>query len=106
MAKKTVDLVAVGGTEYELVAPSAANQVLGTAGSTGDFLARLSVNVTTSATSDVSIKDGANTAIVVVPAVTPVGVYTVELGLRSRSGAWQITTGAGVQVVAIGQFSI
>lgn len=104
--KKGLEYVAIGGDDYEEVAPSATNQVLGTAGATNDFLQRLQVNVTTSATSNVAIKDGTDTAITVVPANTPIGVYTVELGIRSRNGAWQITTGAGVAVVAVGQFSI
>lgn len=104
--KRALDYVCVGGDDYEYVAPSATNQVLGTAGALNDYIARLSVNVTTSATGNVQIKDGADTAITVVPANTPIGVYTVELGIRSKSGAWQVTTGAGASVVAVGQFSI
>jgi hypothetical protein len=104
--KKLVDLVAIGGTDYEAVAPSATNQVLGIAGATNDFLARLIVNVTTSATGNVAIKDGDDTALTLVPVNTPVGVYVVEVGVRSRAGAWQVTTGAGASVVAVGQFSI
>lgn len=104
--KRALEWVGVGGEDYEFVAPSATNQVLGTAGATNDFLQRLTVNVTTSATSNVAIKDGSDTAITVVPANAPIGVYNVELGIRSRSGAWQITTGAGASAIAVGQFSI
>jgi hypothetical protein len=104
--KQPVEHVVVGGTDYEAVAVSQTNQVLGTAGSVNDLLARLNVSVTTSATSAVSIKDGIDTAIEVVPANTPIGQYTVELGIRSRTGAWQITTGAGASAIAVGQFSI
>jgi hypothetical protein len=104
--KQALEFVAVGGTEYEAVAASQTNQVLGTAGSVNDLIARLVVDVGTAATSTVSIKDGANTAIEVVPANTPIGPYVIELGIRSTNGAWQITTGAGVSVIAIGQFSI
>lgn len=104
--KRTLSPVMVGGDEYEAVAPSASNQILGTAGSTNDYLARVIVNVTTSATSGLSIKDGSDTAIVLMPVNTPIGIYTIELGIRSRSGAWQITTGAGCNALAVGQFSI
>lgn len=104
--KQALDMVAIGGTEYETVAASQTAQVLGTAGALNDFIARLVVNVAVSLTSTVSIKDGADSAIEVVPANTPIGSYVVELGIRSRTGAWQVTTGAGASVVAIGQFSI
>lgn len=104
--KRALSYVNVGGDDWEEVAAGQTNQVLGTAGAVGDYIARLSVNVTTSATGNVQIKDGTNTAITVVPANTPIGVYTVELGLRSKQGAWQLTTGAGASVIAIGQFSI
>lgn len=104
--KQALEMVAVGGTEYEAVAAGQTAQVLGAAGSTNDLLARLVVDVATAATSAVSIKDGADAAIEVVPANTPIGTYNVELGIRSRTGAWQVTTGAGVSALAIGQFSI
>lgn len=104
--KEHLQPVEVGGHQYEAVAASASAQVLGTAGAINDFFARVIVNVTTSATGTVAIKDGADAAITIVPANTPIGVYSVEIGLRSRTGAWQITTGAGASVVAVGQFSI
>lgn len=104
--KQSVDFVVLGGTDYEFVAAGATNQVLGTAGATNDLLERIVVSVNTSATSAVSIKDGSDTAISVVPANTPIGVFTVEIGARSRTGGWQITTGAGVSVIGVGQFSI
>jgi hypothetical protein len=34
-----------------------------------------------------------------------IGVYNIELNAVSSSGAWQVTTGAGVEVLAIGVFS-
>lgn len=104
--KQTVELVALGGTEYEAVAAGQTNQVLGTAGSVGDLLSQLVVTVTTSATGTVDIQDGNGTAVNVVPANTPIGVYVIHLGIRSKVGAWSITTGAGAQAIASGQFSI
>jgi len=100
--------VEIGGHEYETVAAGAAAQVLGTAGASGDFLTRLILTVNTAATAAVSIKDGADAAIPVFPNSPGggVGAYVVEIGLRSRTGAWQITTGAGVTAIAVGQFSV
>lgn len=106
MPKRALSYVNVGGDDWEYVAPSASNQVFGDTGSFGDYIARISVNVTTSATGNVQIKDGAGTAITVVPVNTPIGVYTVELGIRSKDGPWQITTGAGASAIVIGQSSV
>ena len=97
--------VTVGGEDYEVVAAGATAQVLGTTGSIHDFLGRLIVNVTTSATSQVSIKDGAGADVILVPPNAPIGAFTLELGLLSSAGAWAVTTAAGVSVVAVGKFS-
>jgi hypothetical protein len=92
------------GTFYETVAASQTAQVLGVTGGTGDTLMRLIITVTTSATSQVTLLDGA-TSYIIVPAVTPVGVYQIDIGAVSVSGAWKITTGAGVSVMGVGNFS-
>jgi hypothetical protein len=96
-----------GGTEYETVAASQTTQVLGTVGAAGDLLSRLICVVTTAATAQVQIKDGSDTAITVFPNSPGggVGTYTIPIGLLSRTGAWQVTTGAGVAVIACGNFS-
>jgi len=88
---------------YESVAASQTDQVLGGTGAIGDRLHRLVVTVATAATGTVSIKDG-TTAIPIVPANTPIGVYTVEIGAQSQHGAWSVTTGAGATVLAVGDF--
>jgi hypothetical protein len=96
-----------GGTEYETVAASQTTQALGAVGGVGDLLSRLICVVTTAATAQVQIKDGADTAITVFPNSPGggVGTYTIPIGLISRTGAWQVTTGAGVAVIACGNFS-
>lgn len=106
MPKRALSYVNVGGDDWEYVAPSATNQVFGNTGSFGDYIARVVVNVTTSATGNVQIKDGTDGAITIVPANTPIGVYTVELGIRSKAGPWQITTGAGASAFVVGQSSV
>ena len=92
------------GTTYETVAASQTAQVLGGSGATGDTIIRLIVTVNTAATSTVTILDNA-TSIAIMPATTAVCVYSIDLGVQSVSGPWKVTTGAGVTVVAVGNFS-
>ena len=98
------EIAAQYGFKYEHVAASQTAQVLGTTGATGDYLHRLIITVTTAATGTVALLD--NTASHVLTAAnTPIGVYSVELNTKSVNGAWKITTGAGAEVVAIGNFT-
>jgi len=92
------------GTTYETVAASQTAQVLGQSGAVGDTIIRLIVTVNTTASSTVTILDNA-TSIAIMPALTPVGVYSIDLGVQSVSGPWKVTTGAGATVVAVGNFS-
>jgi hypothetical protein len=88
---------------YETVAPSQTAQALGVTGGKGDILANLIITVSTSASSTVTLLDGA-TSYTLVPANTPIGVYQLTFNAQSVSGAWKITTGAGASVFATGQF--
>ena len=92
------------GTTYETVAASQTAQVLGQSGAVGDTIVRLIITVNTALTSTVTIIDG-STSIAIMPATTPVGVYSIDLGVQSVSGPWKVTTGAGATVVAVGNFS-
>lgn len=105
MAKSRMNLepVMVGGEGYETVAAGQTDQVLGATGGVNDFLARIIVAVETAATSTVTVKDGATT-ILSIPANTPIGVYSIEIGVRAKSGAFSVTTGAGASVLAVGEF--
>ena len=95
---------------YEHVAASQTEQVLGPTGAVGDYLHRLVCTVTTASTSIVRIVDGTGAGILT-HTVLPnsvgggVGVYNIELNAVSANGAWKITTGAGVEVMAVGIFS-
>lgn len=90
---------------YETVAASQTDQVLGGAGAKGDFLEGLLCVVATAATSQVQIKDGSGSAITVLPnGVSAVGTQFVPILCTSASGAWKITTAAGVSVLATGRF--
>lgn len=75
------------------------------AGAKHDHLQRVIVTVATAATGTCSIKDGSGSAIPLTAANTPIGVYIVELDIRSSAGAWSVTTGAGATAVAVGEFS-
>lgn len=93
---------------YKTVAASQTDQVLGAGnGQKGDFLESLICVVATAATSSVSIKDGGGSAISILPATVGggVGTYVIPVNAFSTAGAWKVTTGAGVSVVAIGRFS-
>jgi len=90
---------------YETVAAGQTNQVLGGTGAIGDVLSTLICTVATAATSAVTIKDGAGSSIPALPANTPIGTYTITINLASAAGAWSVTTGAGVSVIATGNFT-
>lgn len=91
-------------SNYETVAASQTDQVLGTNGKAGDWLERLIISVATAATSTVTLEDGSGSAITIMAANTPIGTYSIQLGMRSRLGGWQLTTGAGATVIAVGDF--
>jgi hypothetical protein len=79
------------------------------AGAAGDFLDHVVVVPATTAPGVVTILDNA-TALISYPGggttalltLTPVVIY---VGAVSCSGAWKITTGANVSVLAVGKFS-
>lgn len=95
------------GNQYKAVAASQTTQALGATGATGDFLAGLLIVPATTGAGAVAIKDGGNTAINVFATgtladLTPIWI---PLGIYSVAGAWQVTTGANVSVVAVGRFT-
>jgi hypothetical protein len=93
-------------TDYELVAASQTTQTLGPAGGVGDILDRLIIIPETVGAGTVAIKDGSDTAINVFVAGTLAELrpIVVPINARSRVGAWQVTTGANVHVIAVGRF--
>ena len=89
---------------YEHVAASQTAQVLGATGATGDYLHRLVITVSATATSTVSLLDNTSSH-VLVAANTAIGVYSIEINTFSKNGAWKVTTGAGAEVLAMGNFT-
>lgn len=100
---------ALVGTEYETVAASQTTQSIGATGATGDLLVGVLVVPATTSPGAVSIKDGAGSAITVfaggTDSVSTLHPFFVPLGIKSGAGAWQITTGADVSAIAVGNFT-
>lgn len=94
-------------TDYEYVAASQTDQVLGPNGNAGDVIERLIITVATALTAAVDLQDGDGTARSILPNSPGggIGVYVVELGMRSTAGGWKVTTGAGSTVHAVGRFT-
>lgn len=93
--------------EWETVAASQTDQVLGSTGAAGDYLEKLIITVGTAATAAVSIKDGTGSSIPVLPNSPGggIGVYVVPLDMISFDAGWKVTTGAGSTVIAVGRFT-
>lgn len=92
--------------QYETVAASQTGQVLGGTGATGDYLHRLIISVVTVATATVTIIDGSTSIVVLTGDATLVpGIHSIEFNMRSKTGAWSVTTAAGATVIAVGKFS-
>jgi hypothetical protein len=97
------------GGEYETVAASQTNQALGATGATGDLLTGVLIVPASTSPGAVTIKDGADAAITIftggATSVASLVPFFVYLGLRSRTGAWQVTTGASVSAIGVGDFT-
>ena len=93
-------------SHFETVAASQTAQVLGAAGAAGDFLDTVTIVVATAATAAVTILDGA-VSISLFPNSPGggIGTYCLPVRLRSQTGPWKVTTGAGSSVIASGTFT-
>ena len=92
--------------QYETVAASQTEQVLGTTGAVGNYLHRLIISNVTATTASVTILDGSTSIVIQTGAATvPLGIFSIELNMASASGAWKVTTGAGATVIGVGIFS-
>lgn len=98
------EVAAQYGFKYEHVGASQTAHVLGSTGATGDYLHRLIITVSTAATSTVALLDNTSSH-TLLAANSAIGVYSVEVNSKSVNGAWKVTTGAGAEVLAIGNFT-
>jgi len=105
-ANGSINAIAPG--TYETVAASQAAQILGASGAVGDYLQGLlvvpastspgNVIVLDDATSITVFAGGASSVATLIPFFVPIGAFSVN-------GAWKVTTGAAVSVVAVGNFT-
>jgi hypothetical protein len=94
--------------QFETVAASQTDQMLGATGAAGDYLKGLLIIPATLNAGAVSIEYG-STNISVFPggtnSVNELRPFWVPLGIRAPSGGWEVTTGADVSVIAVGTFT-
>lgn len=94
------------GVDYETVAASQTAQVLGATGAMGDYIGGILVTPATVSAGSISLLDGAiSIPLFVTGTLGSLIPFAIPLGIISVSGAWKITTGAAVSVVAIGKFT-
>lgn len=94
--------------EYETVAAAQTGQVIGATGAAGDILKGLLIVPASLSPGNVIIIDNATSITVFAGganSVLSLHSFFIPLGLRSVSGAWGVTTGANVSVIAIGDFT-
>ncbi len=101
----------VGGLSqdaYKAVAASQTDVVLGATGAVGDYLEGVLVIPATTAAGTVSIKDDSGSAITIFTGggtLVDLKPFYAKVGAKSAAGAWKVTTGANVSVLAFGNFS-
>ena len=93
---------------YKAVAASQTNAIVGTSGAVGDFIDRLIIFPASVSPGAVTLTDG-TTAIASFPggtaSLSTLAPIVVPVGAHSVNGAWKITTGASVSVLAVGKLT-
>lgn len=105
-----VNVSLAGQGEYETVAASATDQVLGATGASGDYFAGLLIVPGTTSPGAVSIKDGSGGSAITVftggaSSVSNLVPFFVPIGAFATSSGWRVTTGANVSAFAVGNFT-
>ena len=91
---------------YEDVAASQTAQVIGVNGRAGDYISHIVIIPETTAAGTIALLDDTvSRNIFVTGTLSNLAPITVPLGMTSGVGAWKITTGANVHVIAVGIFS-
>jgi hypothetical protein len=93
--------------DYEKVAASQTAQVMGATGAAGDYLDGLLIIPANTSPGTVAILDNSTSTTVFTggaSSVTSLVPFVIPLGLYSVNGAWKITTGADVSLIAFGKF--
>jgi hypothetical protein len=103
----TDDPLAAG--HYETVAASQTAQVLGSTGAIGDVLYGMHVVPTTTSPGSIAVLDSSTSMPVFAGGASSLAClapFWINLnGMKSVNGAFKITTGAGLSVIAVGKFT-
>lgn len=94
--------------EYETVAASATDQVLGATGAIGDYLAGIIIVPGTTSPGNVIIKDGSTTVFTFAGGASSVSnlvPFYVAIGAKCVGAGFKVTTGTNVTVFADGDFT-
>lgn len=93
---------------YETVAASQTAQVIGPTGAVGDYIKRVIIVPATTSPGNVLLLDNATSITLFAGGASSVAdlkPVVVDLEMFSVSGAWKVTTGANVSVIAVGVFA-
>lgn len=99
-----------GGSNYQHIAASATNTVLGATGAAGDYLSHCVIYPATTGAGSVTVFDNTNSAANIVIEFTSgtlsnLAPMPIPVGAISTGGAWKITTGTNVTVSCFGKFT-
>lgn len=101
--------VRIASAEYEKVAASQTDQMMGPTGAVGDKIEGILVIPATTSPGEISIEDGATNTVVFTggaSSVTNLIPFFIPLmNIASVSGGWEITTGANVSCIVFGDFT-
>ena len=103
-----VNITGISVGEYHTVAASQTAHVLGAPGAIGDYIAGLLVVPATTSPGNVILLDNAASKTVFTGGASSVSnlvPFFIPCGFKSLNGAWKVTTGANVSVIASGNFS-
>lgn len=94
-------------SNYETVAASQTAQALGATGATGDYIDKLIIIPATVAPGVVTLLDNATSIPIWVGGTVGADLkpFVIDLGMKSVSGAWKVTTGVNVSVIGVGRFT-
>jgi len=95
--------------QYETVAAGTGPQTMGSASAgAGDLLLGVLIVPASTSPGAVTIKDGGDSAITIfaggASSLTSLAPFFVPVYAKSRTGAWQITTGSNVSAIGVGTF--
>lgn len=93
---------------YVTIAASQTDVKLGATGAIGDYLQGILVIPTSVDAGNVVILDGATSITVFAggsASTSNLVPFYIPLGIKSVSGAWHVTTGSNISVIAIGSFT-